>query len=81
MIRIRFTADIPVVTLCIKIYKKLSVGLQNKNALMHHPGWFCDGKQGNGRLTSYNMIENFVTYMINKSEEQSNILDEVFPTI
>ena len=81
MLRIRFTPDIPVVTLCIKIYKNLSVGLQYKNASMHHPGWFRDGKQGNGRLTSYSMIENFLTCMINKSEEQSNILDEVFPTI
>lgn len=72
------TADIPVVTFCIKIYKNLSVELHYKNALMHQPGWFRDGKQGNGRLTSFSMIENFLTYMKNKSEEQSDIQDEVF---
>ena len=59
------TADIPVmVTFCIKIYKNLSVELHYKNPSMHQPGWFRGGKQGNRRLTSYSMIEIFLTYDI-----------------
>ena len=71
------TAEIPVITYCIKILKNLSVELFYKNARMHQPGWFRDGKQGNGRLTSYSMIENFINYMKNKLEEDSSILDEL----
>ena len=72
-----FSANIPVVTYCIKISKKLTVELYYKNCLMPQPGWFRDGKQGNARLTSYSMIDNLLNYMKIKVEEQSNILDEI----
>ena len=71
------TAEIPAITFCIKIFKNLSVQLFYQNARMHLPGWFRDGKQGNGRLTSFSMIENFINFMKTKVEENTSILDEL----
>lgn len=66
---------IPEVTHCIRVDKDLHVKLFYKSVPLPLPLWFRQGR--NTHLTSYSMLENFITYMKQEAEDHQGILTEL----
>lgn len=67
--------SVPEVTYCLKINKNLNVQLFYKGSPLSLPAWFTKGR--NAKLTSKNMLQNFIPYIKKEVEEHESVLEEI----
>lgn len=73
--RLETASTIPIVTFCIRIENNLRVRLFYRNNPVPLPEWFRKGR--NTYLTSFSMLENFVSYTRNLAEQNDSIQEEL----